>query len=150
MKMKLMNHTYVRWSVHVCRLDKYVAMSCLEVLLTYLFIYLRCDQRLRCHALIDLSTNMAQRDSSSQFSAPKQGIIAAETTGQGGYRSGGNYTVTLDTNPSVEHVQTYVTKPLSPTSYVPSSSEFDFMSSSLGSPSGTLENIIDDNSAVNV
>ena len=71
---------------------------------------------------------MAQRDSG----------LSVETTGEGGHRSGGSYTVTLDTNPSVEQVQTYITKPLSPTGYVPSSSDFDFMSSSLGSPSGTI------------
>ena len=82
-----------------------------------------------------MSTNMAQRES-SRFSAPKEVFTTAETTAGGGHRSSGSYTVTLDANPSVEQVQTYVTKSPSPTSYVPSSSEFDFMSSSLGSPSG--------------
>ena len=96
----------------------------MEILLTYM-----SSPRPRGHALIELSTKkMAQRDSG----------LSVETTGEGGHRSGGSYTVTLDTNPSVEQVQTYMTKPLSPTGYVPSSSDFDFMSSSLGSPSGTI------------
>jgi len=90
-----------------------------EILLTYM-----SSPRPRVHALIELSTKMAHRDSG----------LSVETTGEGGHRSGGSYTVTLDTNPSVEQVQTYMTKPLSPTGYVPSSSDFDFMSSSLGSP----------------
>ena len=75
------------------------------------------------------------------FSAPKQGVTVAETTAGGGHRSGGSHTVTVEANPSVEQVQTYMTKSPSPSSYVPSSSEFDFMSSTtLGSPSGTHNN----------
>ena len=72
---------------------------------------------------------MAQKDG-SRFSAAKVGQA-----------SGVSYTVTLDTNPSVEQVQTYTTKPQMPTNYVPSSSEFDFMSMSpspMGSPTGML------------
>ena len=96
-----------------------------------------CQRHAHCATpLIEMSTKMAQRES-SRFSTPKQGVTAAETTAGEGHRSG-SYTVTVDANPSVEQVQTYMMKSTSPNSYVPSSSEFDFMSSSLGSPSGTL------------
>jgi len=81
------------------------------------------------------TTKMAQKNG-SKFSDSNEMLT---TVREGGYRSSGSYTVTLDANPSVEQVQTYTTKPLTPTSYVPSSSEFDFMSSSLGSPSGTID-----------
>ena len=78
---------------------------------------------------------MSQKDG-SRFSATKQSVTAAGYVGSG---SGSSYTVTLDANPSVEQVQSYTTKPITPTNYVPSPSEFDFMSSSpLGSPTGTL------------
>ena len=73
--------------------------------------------------------------------AQKEGSrFSAGSVGERGHGSGGSYTVTLDANPSVEQVQNYTTKPLTPTSYVPSPSEFDFMSSSssLGSPTGML------------
>ena len=86
-----------------------------------------------------MSTKMAQKEG-SRFSAPKQNVTSAGSVGERGHGSGGSYTVTLDANPSVEQVQNYTTKPLTPTSYVPSPSEFDFMSSSssLGSPTGML------------
>jgi len=82
---------------------------------------------------------MAQKQG-SQFSAPKQNVTAAGAVGERRHGSGGSYAVTLDANPSVEQVQNYTTKTLTPTSYVPSPSEFDFMSSSssLGSPTGML------------
>lgn len=83
---------------------------------------------------------MAQGADDSRFSAPRQCGVAAGTVGGVGQGNGGSYTVSLDDNLSVEQVQTYTTKPPTPSSYVPSSSEFDFMSSSsaMGSPSGTF------------
>jgi len=81
---------------------------------------------------------MAQKDD-SRISVPKQSLTAAGTVSGGGYAGGGSYTVTLDASPSVEQIQTYTTKPQASTSYVPSPSEFDFLSSSaMGSPTGTI------------
>jgi len=77
---------------------------------------------------------------SSRFSAPKQ-----TTVGSVEERGHDSYTVTVGASPSVEQVQSYTTKPLTPTNYVPSSSEFDFMSSSstLGnSPTGMVFRIV--------
>jgi len=88
---------------------------------------MRIGPRPLCHALMDLSTKMADKHGMSA------GSLGA------GHGTGGSYTVTLDANPSVEQVQSYTTKPLTPTNYVPSSREFDFMSSfPSGSPTGTL------------
>jgi len=78
---------------------------------------------------------MAQRND-DRISSSKKSLTAAGTE-SGGHAGGGSYTVTLDANPAVEQLQTYTTKPQASTSYIPSPTEFDFMSSSLGSPTGT-------------
>jgi len=64
-----------------------------------------------------LSTKMAQEVDNGVY-APKHSALAAGTVSGVGHESGGSYTVTLDENPSVEQVQTYTTKPQTPTSYV--------------------------------
>jgi hypothetical protein len=57
--------------------------------------------------------------------------------------AGSSYAVTLDddmdTIPAVERVQTYTTKQTTTTSYVPTQDEFQFMSTSMGSPTGDIE-----------
>ena len=83
---------------------------------------------------------MAKKDD-GRISASKNSLTAAGTESGVGHAGGGSYTVTLDANPgypAVEQLQTYTTKPQASTGYVPSPTEFDFMSSSLGSPTGTI------------